>query len=163
MNAFEFGQSLGEKMAAGPKGAMGMLSGLMQTPGQVGQKAMLAARRELKPLSPYAPTRSLSNPNPSGNYNKTFDSLRRSGVDHDTAAFHANNAGAAYVPRRDALQYVGQDAARAQLMRQGKALGAGAIGGASIAGAYGRGPLALPQQAPELEVKAPRPKLPALK
>jgi hypothetical protein len=158
----EFGAMV--KEAGSPWARMGkMVGSFMQTPNQAAQKAMLAARREFKPSAGgNAPPKTLLNPSQTASYNRTFNALKRQGVDQDTAAFHASQAGQLHIPRRDALQAVGQDAVRAQLMHQGKTLGVGALGGAGVAGAYGYGPLALPQQAPELEVKARKPQVPSM-
>jgi hypothetical protein len=134
-----------------------MLGGLMQTPAQAGQKAMMAARRGANGLS-RPPAGMLPTPDYSGKYNRMLGQLNDphiGGSSRDDLAVWAQNHADAmvpkYTPRRDALSEVGQTAARRQGLTQ-----AGVLGGA--AGVAGLGALSQAgQQAPPPEVKAKQP------
>jgi hypothetical protein len=131
------------------------INGLMKTPAQAGQSAMMSARKGANGLS-RPPAGMLPTPDYSGKYNRMLGNLRDphiGGSSRDDLAVWAQNHADAmvpkYTPRRPALAEVGQTAARNQGLTQ-----AGVLGGAAGLGALSQAG----QQAPPPEVKAkPKP------
>jgi hypothetical protein len=152
-SAFEFGQ----KIAAATKSAAGLgsvghavgntIGGLFKSPARAGQEAMMAARTELRtpassPHYPYAPLPvpqgKLRNPNYDKQLSAELAAGKARGEKHDTTWFGAQQHIPQYIPRRDALQQVGQNAARAQALDQAAAVGGGAAVAGSAAGSGGK-------------------------
>jgi hypothetical protein len=158
--AFNFGAKLaaltqpedGVKSAADPRAvkqmATSLVTGLTRTPAQAGQKAMMAARSNLKikPGATYSGTdfpiradksKFLMNPNQSMISRGDVAGLPGKSTHYATKPD--------ILPRRDALSSVGNTAARNQALTQ-----AGVLGGAASLGALSTAR----QQAPPPEVKA---------
>jgi hypothetical protein len=155
-HAFNFGAKLAAltqpeasvKLAANPSAIKQMVTSLTRTPAQAGQKAMLAARSNLKikPGATYSGTdfpiradksKFLMNPNQSMLSRGDVAGLPGKSTHYATKPD--------ILPRRDALSSVGNTAARNQALTQ-----AGVLGGAASLGALSTAG----QQAPPPEVKA---------